>query len=85
VHDLVPQIGEFCCAHPGYVLYGEAYGTVQSLRYGCSRGQVKFAAFDVFLPDGTFAPAARCRELCAWHGVPQVPLLGGVPFDLHGV
>lgn len=43
--DLNPNIIAWCENNPEIVLYGEIYGPVQSLKYGCSNGQVKFAAF----------------------------------------
>jgi RNA ligase (TIGR02306 family) len=42
-----PRIEAWCRTHPGHVLYGEIYGAVQSLKYGCSQGEVRFAAFAV--------------------------------------
>lgn len=54
----VPEIEQFCRAHEGWVLYGEVYGAVQSLRYGCDKGEVKFAAFDIWsLEEGEFLDA----------------------------
>lgn len=43
--DNEPSIQRFCEANPGTVLYGEVYGSVQSLKYGAEPGQVRFAAF----------------------------------------
>lgn len=43
--DAHPEVRAWCEAHPGVVLYGEIYGSVQSLKYGCRPGEVKFAAF----------------------------------------
>jgi RNA ligase (TIGR02306 family) len=40
-----PEIETWCRENPGMVLYGEVYGDVQSLKYGCATGQVKFMAF----------------------------------------
>ncbi len=47
-----PGIQRFCLDHPRYILYGEAYGQVQNLKYDLAHNQ--FAAFDVQQPDGTF-------------------------------
>lgn len=41
------RIQAWCEAHPGAVLYGEIYGSVQSLKYGTKPGEIKFAAFAV--------------------------------------
>lgn len=40
-----PTILQFCESNPGTVLYGEVYGSVQSLKYGAAPGEVRFAAF----------------------------------------
>jgi RNA ligase (TIGR02306 family) len=40
-------IGEYLMANPGHVLYGEAYGDVQDLKYGAKQGEVRFAAFAI--------------------------------------
>ena len=39
------RIESWCRAHPDVVLYGEVYGAVQSLKYGCNAGDVRFVAF----------------------------------------
>ena len=46
--DACPGIEHWCRRNPGSALYGEVFGAVQSLKYGADRGQVFFAAFDVF-------------------------------------
>lgn len=43
--DTDSRIRHWCEEHPGVVLYGEIYGAVQSLKYGCRPGEVRFAAF----------------------------------------
>lgn len=43
--DLDSRIALWCENHPGVVLYGEIYGAVQSLKYGCKAGDIRFAAF----------------------------------------
>lgn len=68
--DAVPEIIEWCRAHPGVVLYGEVFGAVQSLRYGLG-DKVDFRAF------------AACDH-GKWHtnlsGVPSVPVVYAGPF-----
>lgn len=39
------RIEAWCQRNPGVILYGEIYGSVQSLKYGCAPGEIKFAAF----------------------------------------
>ena len=75
-----PSIERFCRAHPGSVLYGEVYGDVQSLRYGCPKGEVRFVAFDV-LVEGTWLDAEDGRYLLDNYCVPKVPLLGILDYD----
>lgn len=43
--DTDARIRSWCEAHPDVVLYGEIYGAVQSLKYGCRPGDIRFAAF----------------------------------------
>lgn len=40
-------IQDYCCSHQDHTLYGEVYGYVQDLQYGCRKGQYKFVVFDV--------------------------------------
>ena len=42
-----PWIEEWCCKHPGLVLYGEVFGNTQDLKYSASTNQFFFAAFDI--------------------------------------
>ena len=80
-----PAIEEFCRDCPGYVLFGETYGWVQSLHYGLPKGRVRFAAFDVLTAHGQFLPADHYRNRLGDYGVPMVPLLNQIPFDFDGV
>jgi RNA ligase (TIGR02306 family) len=77
-----PGIYEFCLAHPDHILYGEVYGNVQSLKYG-ARDEVWFAAFDVLSPDGSFWNPIKLRDTLETYGVPQVPLIGLMPFNFE--
>ena len=81
-----PSIQCFCERWPGYVLYGEVYGAVQSLTYGCGRGEIRFAAFDILRSDGTFVNAREFRTTCENYEVPLVPLIrGSMAFDFEDV
>jgi len=42
-----PWIEMWCKANPGYALYGEIFGQVQNLKYGCQPNQIRFAVFDI--------------------------------------
>lgn len=70
-----PSIAAFCEANPGYVLYGELYGSVQNLRYGAKPGEIKFAAFDILRPDGTWLSATEFINQCKTYAVPTVPVI----------
>ena len=43
-----PWIGEWCQAHPGKALYGEAVPTQGKFTYGCKKDETKFFVFDVW-------------------------------------
>lgn len=47
-----PEIEAWCRNNPGHTLYGEVYGSVQSLNYGLN--DVRFAAFAACRPDGSW-------------------------------
>jgi ATP-dependent RNA circularization protein (DNA/RNA ligase family) len=81
---LTPEMEEFCLHNPGFVLYGEVYGRVQSLRYGLENG-VAFVAFDVLQDKGTFVDALPAREVLGQYGIPQVPLIAYEPFDFDTI
>jgi hypothetical protein len=55
-----PWIEDFCRTYPHYVLYGEVYGDVQALKYGRTKGEVSFRAFDV---ENTNRSAVACKML----------------------
>ena len=80
-----PTLGEFCRNNPGLVVYGEVYGDVQSLRYGCKKGEVCFAAFDILQPNGQYMMAEFGRELLIEAGVPVVPLVVIRGFDFNAI
>jgi RNA ligase (TIGR02306 family) len=92
--DATPALRAFCEANPGVVVYGEVYGAVQDLNYGCAKGEVRFAAFDL-MKDGRWLNANEARTLGAklpW--VPAITLFGifddgirtnGMPFDFDRI
>lgn len=75
--DNTPNLRKFCEANPDVLVYGEVFGQVQDLRYGCGPGVVKFAAFDV-RKDDKWLNAIEARKLLDQYGIPQVPLLNKV-------
>lgn len=75
-----PQIEGFC-QDTGCTLYGEVFGRVQELRYGLPNS-IRFAAFDVAMPNGSFVNAEKANAMLAEHGIPSVPLLyRSVPYS----
>lgn len=58
-----PWIEEWCRKYPNYTLYGEIFGSVQKLTYGCKQGEVKFLAFDCLTPGGVWADAKYLYHL----------------------
>jgi RNA ligase (TIGR02306 family) len=80
-----PQIETFCRANPLYTLYGEVYGQVQDLKYGAEKGQVFFAAFDIWMGD-KWMPALEAKTLLDKFEVPRVPLLSPhYPFNFDQI
>lgn len=78
----------FCKEHEHLVVYGEIYGAVQDLKYGCKPGEIRFAAFDLW-------HKTEQRWLC-WNEVlktltyaaakiPFVPTLGEMPFNMDTI
>jgi len=73
-----PQIEEFCKNNPGYILYGEVYGPVQSLRYG--QTNVKFIAFALLNETRKWVNYDEFIELMKKFNVPVVAELYRGPF-----
>lgn len=74
--DATPALRAFCEANPGVVVYGEVYGAVQDLPYGHKKGEVSFAAFDMWEPAvGRFMDAEDFLQLACQYSLPRVPLL----------
>jgi RNA ligase (TIGR02306 family) len=72
-----PRIRTWCEAHEGDILYGEVFGSVQSLRYGRKNGEIDFAAFAV-LRHGEWIDTL---DLLHDETVPTAPLLYVGPFS----
>lgn len=74
--DADPRIREWCEANSGYVLYGEVFGAVQSLKYGTPT-QVRFAGFAV-------SDRGEWHDTSALHyddTIPSVPIVYRGPWD----
>lgn len=72
-----PRIEAWCRRHEGMVLYGEVFGSVQSLRYGRAPGEVSFIAFAAMYR-GEWIDFSLVRG----DDVPTAPLLHAGPFSL---
>lgn len=75
-----PKIRTFCEANPGVVLYGEAYGNVQSLTYGLGKGEIRFIAFAASAK-GQWLNQGELFALLSDAGVPCCPIVYSGPFD----
>jgi len=57
-----PWIEVWCRENPELVLYGEIFGQVQNLKYGCETNQIRFAVFDI-LSGRTWLNHDEARDL----------------------
>ena len=76
-----PWIEELCRELEGTVIYGEAFGDVQSLKYGCRMGEVRFALFAARMPSGTWVDQEPLLKLAKTLGGYAAPVLYKGPFD----
>jgi RNA ligase (TIGR02306 family) len=67
----------------GVIVYGEAYGQVQDLRYGLNGpGGIRFRAFDMFDPAaGRYLDYQQFFDACEESGIDRVPALSWGPVD----
>lgn len=81
-----PKLAEFCKAHPELVVYGEIYGAVQDLHYGCKPGEVKFAAFDLWhKQEQRWLSWNEVLRILNFFQLPFVPTLGEMPFNMEQI
>jgi RNA ligase (TIGR02306 family) len=82
-HDLEGKLSY----HPGRVLFGEVYGQVQDLKYGAGKGDLFFAAFDLYdSSSNTFYDDGAFRSFCNVHDLLPAPVLYRGPWlglDAH--
>jgi RNA ligase (TIGR02306 family) len=77
-----PMVEDFIRAYPNHVLFGEAYGAVQDMKYGCSPGEVRLALFDIFsLDNQTWIDYNDARQM--GNGLPWVPEVARFPFSIE--
>jgi len=75
----IPWIEAFCRAWPKFTLYGEVVPTQEGYDYGAKDGEVKFFAFDVRRPDGSYI-AKPCLYKLQWEIGELVPVLYQGPY-----
>ncbi len=67
----------------GWVVYGEAYGQVQDLKYGVGDGQIRFRAFDVFDPAaGRYLDYGDMESALLAVGFEMAPVVYAGPLDM---
>jgi RNA ligase (TIGR02306 family) len=78
VLEQYPQLREFCQSNQDITVYGEVYGAVQDLKYGCGQNEIKFAAFDLMRGNQWLG----IDEVLAVRGqLPWVPVIYEGPYD----
>jgi RNA ligase (TIGR02306 family) len=70
-------------SHQQVLVYGEAYGKIQSLNYG-ERGRLSFAAFDILI-DGRYLGYSEFVAACEQWGIPRVKEVARGPYSLEFV
>ena len=81
--DQYPEIVDFCVQNPEMTIYGEVYGSVQSLKYGAKPGEIRIAVFDV-LDRTTWVDPEAALDLAP--ELPWVPRVAShIPFDAEKV
>lgn len=75
-----PTIIDFLKANEGVVVYGELYGSVQNLKYGCPN-TCKVALFDI-LKDNEWLSYDESQKFVKEYDLPWAPLVYRGPFDL---
>jgi RNA ligase (TIGR02306 family) len=66
---------------PDHVLYGETYGDVQDLRYGCEKGKRLFAAFDIYdVQARKYLDYPAFKSMCERLDIPMVPVVYTGPY-----
>jgi len=78
-YEAHPEIRSWCETHEGTILFGEAFGKVQSLKYG-RENSVAFAAFGA-LKNDTWISLHVLAETLRAHGVPMAPVLYDGPWE----
>jgi RNA ligase (TIGR02306 family) len=75
-----PRIEAFCLQNPDVAVYGEVYGSVQELKYGVPRGEVRIALFDIYR-NGRWIDASELYTIADAWKLPTVPVIKACPYD----
>jgi len=85
IYDSYPGLKVFCLQNAGYCVYGELYGSVKEMKYGCKPNENKFAAFDILGPEGTFLDYNNFKNICDTYNIPRVPELGTFNYNMEHI
>lgn len=76
-----PAIGQWCESNPEKILYGEAFGQVQNLKYGARNNNIFFAGFAI-LDKNVWLDYDDCQaSIAPFVGLNWVPLVFRGEFD----
>jgi RNA ligase (TIGR02306 family) len=83
--DKYPMIRTMCEHHEGWILYGEIYGCVQSLKYGHTQDNpIDFAAFDVFNGNKYLDVEQKLQFFDEWD-IPAVPIIDSIHYSFNDI
>lgn len=74
-YSLSDEAKQFLKDNENHILYGEAYGDVKGFWYGAKTKTIRFAAFDIMMPNRRFLCYNKFSELCNTHNISRVPEL----------
>jgi RNA ligase (TIGR02306 family) len=80
VQGLLTTLGK---EHKVVILFGEIYGKLQWLKYDQPHG-LAYRAFDLMI-DGKYVDYDKFVTYCNWFGIPMVPLVARMPYNLEVV
>jgi len=80
----IPGVKEWCKNNERAVLYGEAFGDVQSLKYGRKKGEITFAGFAA-CSGGLWMDQEYLFQQLSEYDVPHVPILHQGSLDIETI
>lgn len=78
-----PEVAQFCAENPQMTVYGEAYGSVQNLKYGVKPGEVRLVVFDILNGSMWLDPEAALEIAPRLPWVPRIAT--GLSFSVETV